>query len=137
MKFTVVLLLSLVTWGQAGSPGYFLPSHRIPGVGVERDDLSGDALAARTNLMIQSQTFAIMREPEALAGAKRITGSKLQSILRAAAQSSGFPLAVLEAIVYLESWGDPQAISPAGCKGIMQIAEPTAHDMGLAVVRAT
>ena len=137
MKFKLVLLLSLVSWGQAGSPAYFSPSHRVSGVGVDRDDLSPDSLRARTDHMIQSQTFGIMREQEAVNGAKRVTDSKLQSVIRAAAQSSGFPAAMIEAIVYLESWGDPNAESPAGPKGIMQISEATAHDMGLQVVRAT
>ena len=137
MKFTVVLLLSLAFWVEAGSPGYFFPSHRISGVGVERDALSAGALETRTGLMIQSQTFAIMREPQAMAGAKRISDPKLQAIFRAAAQGSGLPAALIEAIAYLESFGDPNAESPAGCKGIMQISEATAHDMGLRVVRAT
>jgi len=137
MKLKVVLLLSLVSWGQAGSPEYFFPSHRISGVGVDRDDLSADVLAVRTDLMIQSQTFGIMREQDALTGARRVTDPKLQAIIRAAAQSSGFPAATIEAIMYLESWGDPKAESPAGPKGIMQISEATAHDMGLSIVRAT
>jgi hypothetical protein len=137
MKFAVLFSLSLAFCGQAGSPGYFVPSHRVAGVGVERDDLSADALQARTDLMIQSQTFGIMREQQAMAGARRITDSKLQSLIRAAARSSGFPAVVLEAIAYLESWGDPKAESPAGPKGIMQISEATAHDMGLKVVHAT
>jgi hypothetical protein len=137
MKFTLVLLLSLVSWGQAGSPGYFFPSHRINGVGVERDGLSDEALQVRTNLMIQSQTFGIMREKDVLTGVHRITEPKLQAIFRAAAASSGFPLRTIEAIAFLESGGDPNAESPAGPKGIMQIAEATAHDMGLQIVRVT
>jgi hypothetical protein len=137
MKLKLVLLLSLVSWGQAGSPEYFFPSHRVTGVGVERDNLSGDALQLRTDLMVQSQTFIIMREQDAVTGARRVTDPKLQAIIRAAAQNSGFPAAIIEAIMYLESWGDPKAESPAGPKGIMQIAESTAHDMGLSIVRAT
>jgi len=137
MKLKVMLLFSLVSWVQAGSPEYFFPTHRVSGVGVERDDLSADALRARTELMIQAQTFAILREAGALAGAQRVTDPKLQAIIRAAAGSSGFPAAMIEAIIYLESGGDPNAESPAGPKGIMQIAETTAQDMGLKVVRAT
>jgi hypothetical protein len=144
MKRKVVLLLSLAAlllglaaWGQAGSPEYFFPSHRISGVGVDRDGLSRDLLQVRTDLMIQAQTFGIMREQEALNGARRVTDPKLQAIIHAAAQSSGFPASILEAIIYLESWGDPKAESPAGPKGIMQIADATAHDMGLSIVYAT
>jgi hypothetical protein len=87
--------------------------------------------------MVQAQTFGIMREQEAVNGARRVTDPKLQAIVRSAAQSSGFPKSILEAIIYLESWGDPNAQSPAGPKGIMQIADATAHDMGLSIVRAT
>jgi hypothetical protein len=138
MKFTVFFLLSLVPWVQAGSPGYLVPAHRVAGVGVERDDLSADALQDRTERMIDSQTFGIMREQEALAGAQRITtDGKLQQIFRAAAESSGFPATLLEAIAFLESWGDPKAESPSGPKGIMQISEATARVMGLQVVHAT
>jgi hypothetical protein len=137
MRVAIVLLLSLVSWGQAGSPEYFFPSHRVSGVGVERDDLSADTLRARTQLMIESQTFGIMREQEAVAGAKRVTDPKLQAIFRAAAESSGFPERTIEAIAYLESWGDSRAESPTGPKGIMQISEAAAHDMGLKIARLT
>ena len=44
---------------------------------------------------------------------------------------------MIEAIAYLESWGDAKAESPAGPRGIMQISEATAHTMGLKVVHAT
>jgi len=65
--------------------------------------------------MVDSQTFIIMREPKAVAGAKRVTGDpKLQAVFRAAAAASGFPQDVLEAIAYLESWGDVSAESWAG-----------------------
>ena len=137
MKFKVALLFGLISMGRAGSPVYFSPSHRISGVGAGRDDLSADVLRARTNLMVQAQTFAIMREQQALAGAKRIIDPKLQSIFRSAAQSSGMPENLIEAIAYLESFGDPQADSGYGPKGIMQLSEAAAHDVGLKVVRAT
>ena len=138
MKLKAVLLLSFAAWGQAGSPEYFFPSHRISGVGVERDDLTPETLQLRTDLMVQSQTFVIMREQEAIAGARRVTAPALQSIIRSAARSSGFPQSILEAIIYLESWGDANSpTSPAGAKGIMQITDATAKDMGLSVVHAT
>jgi soluble lytic murein transglycosylase-like protein len=137
MKLASLFLLSLAPLGQAGSPDYFSPMHRVSGIGVARDDLSTDIIDLRTDLMIQSQTFAIMREPLAVPGAKRITSPKLQSLFRSAADSSGFPEETLEAIAYLESWGDPKAESYAGPKGIMQIAAATAREMGLRVVLAT
>ena len=132
------MVLSLVPLGQAGSIEYFVPDHRISGIGVARDDISADLLAARTDLMIQAQTFIIMREAMAVPGARRITTDpKLQSLFHLAAQRSHLPVTLIEAIAYLESWGDNKAESPAGPKGVMQISIPTAHDMGLKVVQAT
>jgi len=124
--------------GQAGSSDYFTPAHRVSGIGVERDDISDELLDARTDLMIQSQTFGIMREPEAVPGAKRITGSaKLQTLFKNAERETGVPASLIEAIAYLESWGDARAESPSGPKGIMQISGATARSMGLKVLVST
>ena len=87
--------------------------------------------------MIQSQTFVIMRDPQASAGAVRITGARLTPIFRQAAATSGMPASLISAIAYLESWGDTHAESPAGPKGIMQFSEATARAAGLRVVRVT
>ncbi len=137
MKTAVLLLLTLALLDQAGPPDYFSPSHRVSGVGVDRDDVSRELLDARTDLMIQSQTFSILRDPLAVPGAKRITSPKLQSLMRSSAARAGFPRELLEAISYLESWGLPRAESPTGPKGIMQISAATARAMGLRVVMAT
>src|SRR5579872_7416958 len=138
MKFATLLLLSLVPLGQAGSIAYFAPHHRVSGIGLDRDDLSDDLLAVRTDLMIQSQTFGIMRDPQAVIGARRITANpKLQSLFRSAAEKSGLPETTIEAIAYLESWGDSKAESPSGPRGIMQISAATARSMGLRVVTST
>ncbi|HLK66576.1 MAG TPA: transglycosylase SLT domain-containing protein [Bryobacteraceae bacterium] len=134
MKLATLFLLSLALLGQAGSPEYFNPSHRISGIGVARDDISSDLLAVRTDRMVQSQTFSIMRDSMALAGAKRITSPRMQALFQQASQASGFPQSVLEAIAYLESWGDANAQSPAGPRGIMQISSGTAKAMGLRVI---
>ena len=73
MRIAALVVLSLAPLGQAGSPGYFVPAHRVAGIGVARDDLSEELLQARTELHDPVQTFGIMREPQAVAGAKRIT----------------------------------------------------------------
>jgi len=138
MKFAVVFLLNLLPIGQAASPDYFTPAHRVSGIGVERDDISPDLLGARSDLMIQSQTFGILREPLAVPGAKRVTSDpRLQSIFRSASKQSGIPVSLIEAIAYLESWGDARAESPSGPKGIMQISAATARTMGLKVLIST
>jgi hypothetical protein len=104
---------------------------------VDREEISPAVLDARTSRMIQSQTFVIMRDPQAKAGAERITGPRLTPIFRRAATASGLPASLISAIAYLESWGDAHAESPAGPKGIMQFSEATARAAGLRVVRVT
>src|SRR5690348_16791154 len=135
MRIALLCVLSLAPLGQAGSSDRFVPAHRVSGIGVARDDISEDLLEVRTDLMIQSQTFGIMREQQAVPGAKRITSDlKLQSLFRAAERDTGVPASLIEAIAYLESWGDARAESPSGPRGIMQISGATARSMGLKVV---
>lgn len=129
--------LSLIPSGWSFRPDYFAPAHRLAGIGVDRSDISPSVLADRTQRMIDSQTFTIMREPQALAGAERITSPRLQRVFQDASAASGFPADLLAAVSYLESWGMPRAESPAGPKGIMQFSEGTARAAGLKVVRAT
>jgi soluble lytic murein transglycosylase-like protein len=74
-----------------------------------------------------------MREQLALEGARHIYSVNLQRLFRDAERRSGFPAATLEAIAYLESWGVANAASPAGPRGIMQIAEATGRQMGLRI----
>ncbi len=119
------------------SSAYFIPEHRLSGIGVDRNSMSEAVLTRRTELMIDSQTFVIMRDPEAIAGAQRITSPKLQAIFQDAANKSGLSASLISAISYLESWGDPKRESPAGPKGIMQISEATARRMGLKITRIT
>jgi len=99
--------------------------------------MSCELLARRTELMIETQTFSILRDPRAVAGAERIQSPRLQKIFKSAEAQSGIPASLTSAIAYLESWGDATAQSPTGPKGIMQIAGGTASSMGLKIVRAT
>ena len=78
-----------------------------------------------------------MREPCRSPARKRVTTTRNCSPCSAAASSSGMPATLIEAIAYLESWGDARAESPAGPKGIMQISAATARSMGLKVLIAT
>jgi hypothetical protein len=117
--------------------GYFEPQNRLPGIGAGRAKMTPAVLGERIERMIQSQTFVIMREPQAAAGAARITSVRLARIFQSAAAASGWPVSVLSAIAYLESWGDVRAVSPAGPVGIMQFSEATARAAGLRIVRVT
>ncbi len=128
MRLTVLFLSSAFLLCRAASPDKFSPTHQLSGIGVSRDDLSDELLQERVDLMIQSQTFSIMREPMAVPGAKRVTTDrKLQALFQQASQRSGIPTSEIEAIAYLESWGDAKAESPSGPRGIMQIAYGTAR----------
>ncbi|MCX6630140.1 MAG: transglycosylase SLT domain-containing protein, partial [Candidatus Solibacter sp.] len=138
MKFPYAFLLALLPLVHAGGADHFTPAHRVSGIGISRDDISDELLDLRTERMIESQTFSIMREADALPGAKRVVGNaRLQAVFRAAAVASGMPASVIEAICYLESWGNPKAQSATGPKGIMQISGATAASMGLKVTYAT
>jgi len=138
MRYIYLLFLAMVPLVRAGGGDRFTPEHRVSGIGISRDDISDELLDIRTERMIESQTFSIMREKEALPGAKRVVGStKLQALFRSAAAANGMPASVIEAICYLESWGDPNAQSSTGPKGIMQISAATAVSMGLRVTYAT
>src|SRR5262245_44564302 len=143
MMTRVLLSLAVaVPFVHAQSGGWFkqnifTPANRLSGIGVDREKMSDLVLQRRAQLMIESQTFAILRDPEALAGAERITSPKLQRIFDSAGRQSGLPSSFVSAISYLESWGRANAESPAGPKGIMQIASATARVMGLKIVYAT
>src|ERR1700733_10909634 len=82
----------------------FEPAHRLSGIGVERQDISDSVLAKRTELMIESQTFGIMRDPRVLAGVQRITSPGLQKIFASAAKQSGLTLSLIAAEAFLESF---------------------------------
>ncbi len=139
-KWLVTSALVLLGWSAtAGSSrsDIFAPEHRLSGIGVDRAEITAATLETRTQRMIESETFTILREPESLAGAERICGPKLQKLFAAAGAQSGFPASTLAAISYLESFGNPKAESPAGPKGIMQFSEATARAAGLRIIRAT
>ncbi|MGH9630775.1 MAG: transglycosylase SLT domain-containing protein, partial [Bryobacteraceae bacterium] len=134
----IAVLCPFTSGGSAGSlnVSYFSPSNRLSGVGAGRSEISEELLARRTDLMIESQTFGIMRDSRAVAGAARISSPALQKLFAQAANESGLPASLISAVAYLESWGEAKAVSPAGPKGIMQISAATAKRIGLRIVHA-
>lgn len=142
MRFPIIAAavsapLLLAQFGWLNRQDTFKPSNRLAGIGVDRAEISDLVLERRTQLMIESQTFSILRDPRALEGAERITGPRLTRIFESASRQSGVPASLISAIAYLESWGEADAQSPAGPKGIMQIAAATARSMGLRMIYAT
>jgi hypothetical protein len=130
-------LLSAAGQLSTGRADAFAPSLRLSGIGVDRRNMSEELVEARSRRMIDSQTFTILRDPHALAGAQRVTGAKLDRLFQDAERRTGVPARLLAAISFLESWGDPKAESPTGPRGIMQISAATAKTMGLRIVYVT
>jgi hypothetical protein len=142
MRRGLILFLSALTLlhsqiSYVANRDVFEPAHRLSGIGVDRADISDAVLAKRTELMIDSQTFSIMRDPRVLAGAQRITSARMQKIFAEAARQSGLTPGLIAAEAFLESFGDPNAQSPSGPRGIMQFSQATARAAGLQVVLAT
>src|SRR5262249_27767633 len=103
LVFLTLLLPFTLSFQSPSHTERFTPAHRLAGIGSERTDIPDDLLRVRTDLMIQSQTFAIMREAQSVAGADRITSPKLRALFQSAEKKSGFPASTLAAISYLES----------------------------------
>lgn len=141
--WTVVLAaLAVGGWASAQWLGgsdkeTFAPKNRLVGIGIGRKELSEDQIKKRAELMIESQTFAILRDPRALAGAQRVTSPRLTKIFEDAENRTGVSASLTSAVAYLESWGDATVQSPTGPKGIMQIAAATARGMGLRLIYTT
>ena len=131
----IVLAVALFTSCLAAD--YFTPSNRLTAIGVDRGDITDLELNERVRLMTEAQTFAIMRDARALAGAERMTAPKMQKLLNDSAARSGIPASLIAAMAFLESFGNPTAESPTGPKGIMQISQATARAMGLKMVYST
>src|ERR1039458_2702299 len=97
MSLLFLLLLCLAPRVPDAPPANFSPAHRIVGIGADRDDLSAEQIDLRAARMIESQTFAIMREPEALIGAYRITADpKLRKLFQSASTDKGLPNPIID-----------------------------------------
>lgn len=55
----------------------------------------------------------------------------LSGLITQAAQATGVPSSLVAAVVQTESGGNPQAVSPAGAKGLMQLMDTTAAHYGV------
>lgn len=61
----------------------------------------------------------------------RLPGARLDLLARRAAVRHKLPAALLKAVIMAESAGHPGAVSHAGAKGLMQLTDSTAADMGV------
>ena len=57
--------------------------------------------------------------------------SQYDDLIQAAASRHGVPASLVAAVVQVESGFNPQAVSPAGAKGLMQLMDGTARALGV------
>lgn len=60
-----------------------------------------------------------------------VTESQYPGHIRAAARKHGIDPALVQAVIDVESGGDPLAVSPKGARGLMQVMPETAAEMGV------
>ena len=56
--------------------------------------------------------------------------SRFEDHISLAAEKFDVPAGLIKAVIYQESGGDPKAVSPRGAKGLMQLVDSTAQQMG-------
>lgn len=61
----------------------------------------------------------------------RQKGQEFDEIIQKAADQFGLEPALVKAVISIESRGNPQAVSPAGAQGLMQLMPKTAADLGV------
>ena len=101
------------------------------GLGVDRSSLSREQIAARTAHLEASTSFSLLRFPEAMRAPGRIFHPDIWTHIGAAARAFDLDPMVLAGMIFIESYGNPQAKSPTGPAGIAQMTKGSAKEMGL------
>jgi hypothetical protein len=101
------------------------------GLGADRSSLSREQIAARSTHLEASTNFSLLRFPEALRAPARIFSPDIWGHIESAARAHDLDPMVLAGMIFIESYGDPQAKSPTGPAGIAQMTKGSAKEMGL------
>jgi Rod binding domain-containing protein len=94
-------------------------------------------LPLQKNIQLRSLPPAVHRPPISIASVPHVAAPKdaIQShygrIIDEAARANGLDSALISSVIRAESNGDPDAVSPKGAKGLMQLADSTASQLGL------
>ncbi len=62
---------------------------------------------------------------------RKLSRDELNSLIDSASQKHGLPSTLLEALIQVESAGDSTAVSRRGAKGLMQLTDSTAKELGV------
>jgi transglycosylase-like protein with SLT domain len=102
-------------------------------LGASRGSLSVEQIAARSDRLEASTSFSLLRYPEALGAPRRIFNPDIWRYIEAAAGAHDLDPMMLAGMIFIESYGDPQAKSPTGPAGIAQMTKGSARELGLSV----
>ena len=103
------------------------------GLGADRSNLSREQIAARSAAIEASTSFSLLRFPEALEAPRRIFSPDIWRYIEAAASVHDLDPMILAGMIFIESYGDPQAKSPTGPAGIAQMTKGSARELGLSI----
>jgi Rod binding domain-containing protein len=78
-----------------------------------------------------TQEAAASEAPEAEAGIRHGVLKVYDSTIKAASQVFGVSADLIRAVIMQESGGNPKAVSHKGAKGLMQLTDPTALELGV------
>ena len=90
-----------------------------------------EQIAARSDRLEASTSFSLLRFPEALGAPRRIFSPDIWGYIEAAAGAHDLDPMILAGMIFIESYGDPQAKSPTGPAGIAQMTKGSARELGL------
>ncbi|MBI2356010.1 MAG: hypothetical protein HYV13_02295 [Candidatus Doudnabacteria bacterium] len=129
--FVVVAILASA--GVASAQTVFTPSLRIPGIGVERKNISGAVLDDRIRKIILSRQFWLLRQECAKDAPKRLFDNYWRIIEPVAAIEPRLDPYIIGALITLESCVVEKADNGFGPVGLCQIDIASGKDLGMKV----
>jgi hypothetical protein len=127
LLLAVLIALVSTTPALAQNP----PIERVKGLGADRANLSPEEAETRSLTLQETTDFYMMRWPGAVDAPKRIVEGPMWEIIQIAAAAKNWDPFVAAGIIYIESYGNPEAKSPTGPKGITMFTRRLARHWNL------
>jgi len=105
---------------------------RFTGIGKDRERLTPRELSDRIESIKAASEFWLLRHPDAELAAERIFSRDIWPLFESASAGKIDPL-IPAAIAFVESYGKPDAVSPTGPRGIMQMTMASGKELGLII----